>query len=63
LNNDGIPDSCQPWNPDVNGDGSIDSSDLSMILLAFGDCPGCPEDVTKDDVVDSADLSFVLVSM
>ncbi len=63
INADGIPDACQPFNADVNGDSIIDSSDVSIILLSFGECDGCPEDVTRDGVVDTGDLAFVLVSM
>ncbi len=53
----GVP-SCAP---DVSGDGFIDSTDLNMVLSAFGTANE-EADVTGDGFVDSADLNEVLVA-
>jgi len=49
-------------NGDVNGDNTIDDTDLLAGLFAMGQsCPlGCPEDLTGDGVVDDADLLIVM---
>jgi len=45
---------------DVNADGSIDGTDLALVLGSWGACAGCPEDLNEDGVVDGIDLAFVL---
>lgn len=49
-------------NGDVNGDNTIDDTDLLAVLFAMGQsCPlGCPEGLTGDGVVDDADLLIVM---
>ncbi|MDZ4830858.1 MAG: S8 family serine peptidase [Phycisphaerae bacterium] len=50
---------------DLNLDGSVDSSDLGILLGAWGgcvDCATCPADVNHDCAVDAQDLAVVLGS-
>ncbi|MCE9619583.1 MAG: hypothetical protein K8R92_06715 [Planctomycetes bacterium] len=46
---------------DLNGDGYVDGADMGLLLLAFGNCPGCPEDLDGDAVVDAADVGLMLL--
>ncbi len=46
---------------DLDGDGLVTSSDLSMILLDFGPCPGCAGDLDGSGDVDSGDVSYLLL--
>ena len=50
---DGVPG-------DLNDDGRVDGADLTILLAAWGDCPGCPADLNGDGVVDGADLTTLL---
>lgn len=46
---------------DVNADGLVDGTDLSLVLGFWGqNCDGCAADVNGDGLVDGADLSNVL---
>jgi hypothetical protein len=47
---------------DTNGDGRVDSADLSVVLSQFGNTvpPGAPGDLNADAVVNAADLSVLL---
>lgn len=45
---------------DLNADGSVDSTDLNIVLGAFGCVGGCAGDATGDGATDSADLNVVL---
>lgn len=47
---------------DVNGDGVVGSRDLTIILSAWGPCPGnsCGADVNGDGVIDGVDIQSVL---
>ncbi len=47
---------------DVNGDGTVDFSDLLAVLAAWGPCDGCPEDVDGSGAVDFTDLLAVLAA-
>lgn len=59
---DGIPDTCEsPVLGDINGDGAVDGTDLSVLLGAWG-AAGSPADLNKDGTVDSADLAILLGS-
>jgi len=51
-----------PIEGDVNGDGTVDDSDLLAVMFAFGqECPlGCPEDLNGDGTVDDGDLLMVM---
>ncbi|MDG2029362.1 MAG: hypothetical protein P8J45_00005, partial [Phycisphaerales bacterium] len=62
---DGTPDGCgaPPCPADIDGSGSVDGADLSMLLGAWGVCtdPGdCPADIDGDGAVTGADLSMLL---
>jgi formylglycine-generating enzyme required for sulfatase activity len=45
---------------DTNGDGTVDSADLGLLLSAWGPCAACAADVNDDGQVDSADLGALL---
>lgn len=47
---------------DLDGDQVVGFGDVSVMLLSFGECPGCTEDVDGDGAVTSADLALVLLS-
>jgi len=57
---------CDPDVPgcpgDFDGSGVVDSSDLLVLLSAWGPCPGCPEDLDDSGAVDSSDLLILLGS-
>jgi glucose/arabinose dehydrogenase len=58
---DGLPDECETFTgncPDLNGDGSIGSADLAILLGAWG--TGGPGDLNASGTVDSADLALLL---
>jgi len=47
-------------NPDINGDGSVDGTDLAYVLGSFGPCElNCSSDIYLDGIVDSTDLGIV----
>ena len=63
-----IPDSSRgasttpcPIEGDFNADELVDLSDLSLLLLVFGECVACPEDLNNDNTVDSADIGLFLL--
>ena len=47
---------------DIDGDGQVDGSDLSICLGFWGPCAGenCPADLNGDGLVDGTDLSTIL---
>lgn len=46
---------------DVNLDGTVDGTDLSLVLGFWGSCAqGCDADINEDGTVDGIDLSFIL---
>jgi len=47
---------------DLDGDNVVDSSDMSLVLLDFGDCTNCAADIDMNSVVDSSDLSLILIN-
>ncbi len=49
---------------DLNADGQVDLSDLSLLLVHFGETGATPEegDLSGDGIVDLTDLSMLLVS-
>jgi len=52
-------------NPDLNGDGVVNVSDLLILLSAWGDCPvgaPCPADLNGDGVVNVSDLLILLAN-
>jgi hypothetical protein len=46
---------------DVDGDGSVNGGDISLLLLSFGECACCPEDVDESGSVDAGDVSLILL--
>jgi hypothetical protein len=48
---------------DLDGDGLVGTSDISIMLLDFGPCPGlpCPSDVDGSGEVDPGDISLLLL--
>jgi hypothetical protein len=62
VNSDGIPDSCGGLVYDLDGSGTVDFGDVSMMLLDTGTCPApCPADLSGDGVVDAADIALLLL--
>ena len=57
-----VPDECEPTGADINGDGSVDSADLGILLSSWGVCAGCAADLNGDGGVDSADLGVLLAA-
>ena len=47
---------------DINGDGSVNVSDLLSLIAAWGDCNGCVEDIDGSGVVDVSDLLTVIAA-
>ncbi|MCZ6651493.1 MAG: hypothetical protein O7D91_00475 [Planctomycetota bacterium] len=45
---------------DLDGDGTVDSGDLAILLGNWGSCEGCPADLNCDGEVDGADLAILL---
>ena len=48
---------------DLNGDGSVDASDLASLIAAWGACPagvGCPADFDGDGAVGASDLASLI---
>lgn len=65
LDLNGIPDECSPvpCPGDVNADGTVDTSDLNVILVQFG-CSGvCLGDADEDGDVDTVDLNMLLSNL
>jgi len=67
LDQDGVPDECRRLKPsaDLNGDGTVDATDLGIMLGAWGDCPSkgksaCVGDLDGDGAVTAADLGLLL---
>jgi len=60
-NGNGIPDECDGFTADLNGDGAVDGADLGELLASWGEClEKCAADLNDDGVVDGADLGIVL---
>ncbi|MGA1018580.1 MAG: BACON domain-containing protein, partial [Phycisphaerales bacterium] len=53
------PRAC-PVLGDLDGDGVVGSSDLSLMLAAWGRCESCEADLDRDGDVDGADLSMLM---
>lgn len=51
-----------PCPEDIDGNGSVDFSDVLGLLAGWGTCTGCPEDVNHDGNVDFADLLALLAA-
>ena len=49
--------------PDINGDGVVDVTDLVQLILAWGACDGeCPEDLDGDGQVAVTDLVILIAN-
>ena len=46
---------------DLDADGEVSGSDISLLLLDFGPCSGCPSDLDGDGVTGGSDLSLMLL--
>ena len=58
--------SCTPSAPpcpaDLDGSGTVDASDLAVVLGAWGPCSGCAGDIDGSGSVDASDLAVILGS-
>ncbi|MEE8153549.1 MAG: PQQ-dependent sugar dehydrogenase [Phycisphaerales bacterium] len=64
VNNNGIPDECEVVG-DINGDGSVGSIDLILLLTSWGscdECDNCDADLNGDCIVGAADLLILLAN-
>ncbi|MSR34440.1 MAG: hypothetical protein EXS12_06555 [Phycisphaerales bacterium] len=52
--------SCCLW--DLDSTGMVDSGDVALVLLDYGNCVGCPTDLDGSGVVDSGDVALVLLN-
>ena len=48
---------------DFNDDQVVDSSDVGLMLLDFGVCPGCPTDLDGSGEVDTGDVGLELLEL
>ena len=69
ANTDGVIDACQGMGVvflcpgDLDGGGSVDTGDLSLLLMSFGAAmPGDPADLDASGQIDTADISLMLLS-
>jgi hypothetical protein len=69
TNDNGIVDTCENYSlvflcpGDLDGGGSVDTADLSLLLMSFGAAmPGDPADLDGDQNINTADLSLMLLS-
>jgi len=49
-----------PCASDVDGSGSVDGSDLALVLNGWGACPGCSGDIDGNGTIDGSDLALLL---
>lgn len=48
------------FDPDFNGDGSVDGADLGLLLGDWGPCDTLPPDLNMDGIVNGGDLGLLL---
>ena len=61
VNSNGIPDECEcPW--DLDGSGIVGTTDLLLVLTAWGSNPGAPPDFDADGAVGTTDLLTLLAN-
>ena len=51
-----------PCPADIDGSGTVDGSDLSILLNGWGACAGCAGDIDGSGVIDGGDLAVLLNS-
>jgi hypothetical protein len=51
-----------PCPADIDGSGTVDGSDLSILLNGWGACDGCAGDIDGSGVIDGGDLAVLLNS-
>jgi len=58
-----VRDLVCPTGPDgdLDGDGGVGPGDLAVLLLDFGDCPGCSSDLDGSGTVDNGDTALLLL--
>jgi hypothetical protein len=59
---DGIPDSCERAKGDLDLSGYVDSGDISILLLYFGDIDPVFGDFDGNGRIDTGDVSYVLLN-
>ena len=59
TNHNGIPDACEARAADINGDGSVNATDLALLLGSWG-ASGGASDINGDGTVTAADLALLL---
>jgi len=62
LNMNGQLDDCERSWGDMDVTGELDNADLSLLLLDFGPCPGCPTDLDGSGTVDFGDVTLLVLS-
>jgi hypothetical protein len=50
-----------PCPSDFDGNRLVDTADIGMMLLDFGDCQSCAGDLDGNGLVDTADISLLLM--
>jgi len=58
--NNGILDECQTCLGDLNGDNTLDVSEILTMIDAWGPCENCAADINNDGVVDVTDLLYIV---
>ena len=46
---------------DLDSSGTVDSGDIGILLLNFGECPNCDSDLDNNGYVDSGDIALLLL--
>ncbi|MCP3903936.1 MAG: hypothetical protein GY715_09910 [Planctomycetes bacterium] len=63
LNENGIPDECEPPE-DLDGDGDVDFGDILVLISMWGPCPPlpepCPADLNGNGIVDFGDILLII---
>ncbi len=57
-----VPDRCERVVGDLNRDGSVDASDLVLLLAAWGPCAGCEADLNGSGAVDASDIVMLIAA-
>ncbi len=57
------PEEVEPQCPgDLDGNGTVDSADLAILLTRYGRCKGCEADLSGDGYVDQDDIDELMAS-